>query len=156
MKQQPYEINSTEDLSTYVFVSSGRRGDIFKVVQFTHLLIEASPNRYNIALGDWVQDKVDAENITNNGDIKKVMMTVGAIILYYTNHFPEREIFVSGSTRERSRLYQMLVSNNLKEIEVNFKVYGIRYLKDRSVELARYAESFKKNETYGAILVIRK
>jgi hypothetical protein len=156
MKQQPYEISATEDLNTYVFMSSGRRGDVFKVVQFTHLRVEASPERYNLALGDWVNDRVDPENVTNNGDIGKVMATIGAIVLYYTSHFSSREIFVSGSTPERSRLYQMLVSNNLEEIEHDFDVYGIRYVKDGSDELEPHAQRFKKNETYGAILVIRK
>ena len=152
----PYEINATEDLNTYVFVSKGRRGEVFKVVQFTHLRMEASPDRYNLALGDWVEDKVDPENITNNGDISTVMATIGAIILYYTSHFPEREIFVCGSTPNRSRLYQMLVSNNLEEIESNFNVFGIRYVKNNPDALEDYAQRFRKTETYGAILVIRK
>ncbi|MEJ7769477.1 MAG: hypothetical protein WKF89_16785 [Chitinophagaceae bacterium] len=156
MKQELYEINSTEDLSTYVFLSKGRKGEIVKIVQFTHLRMEVSPDRYNLALGDWIDEKIDAGNITNNGDIKTVMATVGAITLYYTSQFPLREIFVAGSSRNRSRLYQMLVSNNLEEIEKDFDVFGIRYFNNRSDELEGFAKPFQKNETYGAILVIRK
>ena len=156
MNLQHYEINSTEDLNTYVFVSSGRNGDIFKIVQFTHIQSESSSNRYNLALGDWIDGRVEDTPVTNNGDVKTVMATIGEIVTYYTQNFPEREIFAAGSTRNRSRLYQMLISNNLAEIERNFEVFGIKYLDQSTDELESHAGKFEKTETYGAVLVIRK
>lgn len=156
MNQEQYEIKSASDLSVFGFTSTGRRGDILKLVQFRHIQTEVSTNRYNLGLGDWVDDRVDGDIITNNGDIKKVMATIGRIVLLYTSQFPEREIFASGSTRDRSRLYQMLVSNNLEEIEKDFHVFGIRCQNDLTDELEVTGEKFTKNETYGAILVTRK
>jgi hypothetical protein len=156
MNQEQYEIRSADDLSVFGFTSTGRNGDIIKLVQFRQIQTDVSANRYNLGLGDWVDDHVDGETITNNGDIKKVMATIGRIVLFYTTKFPEREIFASGSTRHRSRLYQMLVSNNLEEIERDFEVFGIRYRDNVSNELEGVAEKFKKNKTYGAILVTRK
>ena len=115
-----------------------------------------SANRYNVALEDWTDGKIEDNLITNNGDVKMVMATIGRIVMYYTHHFPDREIFAAGSTRNRSRLYQMLVSNNLAEIGKNFTVFGIRYADQVTDELETYAEMFEKTETYGAILIIRK
>ena len=51
------------------------------------------------------------------------------------------------STKARTRLYQMGISNNLEAIEKDFTVYGLK---------AKKWESFNKKATYEAFLVKRK
>ena len=65
MNLQHYEIDSTEDLSTYVFISTGRNGNIFKLVQFTCMESATSANRYNLAMGDWINNRIEDNAITN-------------------------------------------------------------------------------------------
>lgn len=80
MNLQHYEIDSTEDLNTYVFVSTGRNVNIFKVVQFAYTSSVVSANRYNVALGDWTDGKIEDNSITNNGDVKMVMATMAELL----------------------------------------------------------------------------
>jgi hypothetical protein len=86
----------------YTFTSVGRRS-INNVVDFTHTGIK---NIVMMGFGDLRSDgSVDDIVNSNNGDIVKVLSTIVQIIMDFTTLFPDTEIFFTGSTPERNKLY---------------------------------------------------
>lgn len=53
-------------------------------------------------------------------------------------------IYVEGSTAERTRLYRIIISRELSEIEKIFTIYGL---------LGSDTEIFKKNQNYNAFVI---
>jgi hypothetical protein len=150
MKYQAYPLFTDELHENYEFISEGRCGKITKVVELRYIESAAPAKRYNLALGDRLnEDEIDFNNVTNNGDTYAVLGSIGAIIHDFTNIYPERQVFIIGSDERRSKLYQIHVSNNLKEIQKRFNIYGRKYK-------SKYFKEFVKGENYQAILVERK
>ena len=75
MKLDRYELTAGRNLTTFEFLSEGRRGKIVKVVQFRQMNLE---NLYNLAFGDKNADMggLDDKVVTDNGDSEKVLATV--------------------------------------------------------------------------------
>jgi hypothetical protein len=134
----------------YWFVSTGKQGDIYKGVLFQNMEDPDHPNWFNLAMGDinLKTGQMEFEELSGNGDARKVFSTIGDIVQEYTDIHPEREIFVSGNTEEKKRSYSFMTSWYLEEIKVNFDVWGA----DQGGEF----EPFEKDKTYDAILVTRK
>lgn len=130
----------------YEFVSQGPKGDVKKVVMYSPTNI---PNFFNLGFGDKneLTGQPDDQVVTNNGDSIKVMATVGSTLLSFTEEFPGAMIFATGSTKSRTRLYRIGISNNLETIRLDFLVYG--FVDDGW-------EEFVPNTEYKAFLVIRK
>lgn len=57
--------------------------------------------------------------MSNNNDREKVLATVAAIVIDFTNRKPDAMVLMDGGTDSRKRLYQMKVSNHIKEISKN-------------------------------------
>lgn len=68
---------------------------------------------------------IDDEVITNNGDSEKVLATVASTLYIFMDKFPDAMVFASGSTKARTRLYRIGISNNFAEIEKDFDIYGL-------------------------------
>ena len=107
----------------YEFVSQGPKGDVKKVIIYSPTSI---PNFFNLGFGDKneLTEQPDDQVITNNGDSVKVMATVASTLLSFTEEFPGAMIFATGSTKSRTRLYRIGISNNLETIRLDFLVYG--------------------------------
>ncbi|MEJ7681298.1 MAG: hypothetical protein WKG06_26305 [Segetibacter sp.] len=83
-------------------------------------------NFYNLGFGDKDETgNIDDKVVTNNGDSEKVLATVASTLYTFTDKFPEAMIFVTGSTKARTRLYKIGISNYIEEIEVDFEVFGL-------------------------------
>lgn len=69
---------------------------------------------FNLGFGDLNQKtgKVDDLAVTNNLDREKILATIAATVLECTRHFPDIMIYAQGSTRVRTRLYQIGISAN--------------------------------------------
>jgi hypothetical protein len=91
---------------------------------------------------------IEFDELSGNGDARKVFATIGDIVREYTEMYPEREIFVSGNTDDKKRSYSFMTSWYLEEIRVEFDVWGA----DQGGEF----ELFRKDKVYDAILVRRK
>nr|WP_257670946.1 hypothetical protein [Parapedobacter tibetensis] len=130
----------------YEFISVGPKGRIRKIVEFSATNIE---NVYNLAFGDYdeTMDSINDKSITNNGDSQKVLATVASTVYAFTSKYPNAWVFATGSTKGRTRLYRMGLTNNLTEIAEDFDVYGLK--NDQW-------EYFEVGKTYEAFLVIRK
>ncbi len=141
-----YDLKSDKSQNIFEFVSDGKKGKITKVIQYseTHL-----KDFYNIGFGDRENDtgEVNDEVISNNGDSLKVLATVAFTVYSFTERIPDAWIFAIGNNKARTRLYQMGISNNLKEIENDFEILGLRN---------DHWEKFRRSTNYEAFLVRRK
>ena len=147
MKIDKYPVIVGETSMVFEFTSEGIRGRISKLVIYseTHL-----HHFYNVGFGD-KDDKtgqIDDEVITNNGDSEKVLATVASTLYTFTDKFPDAMIFAIGSTKARTRLYRIGISNNLEEILDDFETFGLNGKKDW--------QPFQKQVEFEAFLVKRK
>jgi len=130
----------------FEFISEGNHGPIPKLVVYskTHL-----HNFYNLGFGDKdkVTGEIDDKVVTNNGDSQKVLATVASTLYIFIEKFPEAMVFAIGSTRARTRLYRIGISNNLIEIQNDFEAYGLR---------EDGWNIFEKETEYEAFLVMKK
>jgi hypothetical protein len=147
MKIERYPVVIGETSMVFEFSSEGVRGQISKLVIYseTHL-----HNFYNLGFGDKddATGQIDDEVITNNGDSEKVLATVASTLYTFTDKFPEAMIFATGSTKARTRLYRMGISNNLEEIQIDFEIFGLVGEKGW--------QPFQKHIEFEAFLVKRK
>lgn len=141
-----YQIEVDEKHTVYEFVSIGPKGDVHKIVKYSETNLK---NLYNLGFGDKNSEtnEVDDLVVTNNGDSQKVLSTVAATVYHFTDKYPDASIIATGSTKARTRLYQMGISNNLEAIVKDFTVYGLK---------AKKWEPFNKKTAYEAFLVKRK
>ncbi|MVN20833.1 hypothetical protein GO621_04710 [Mucilaginibacter sp. HMF7410] len=130
----------------FEFVSEGINGKISKLVIYceTHL-----HNFYNLGFGDKDETtgEIDDEVVTNNGDSEKVLATVASTLYTFTDKFPQAMVFAIGSTKARTRLYRLGISNNVEEIEEDFEVFGL---------VDKNWQPFEKQTEFEAFLVKRK
>jgi hypothetical protein len=146
MHYDQYEITPGDTTLTFEFVSQGVKGDVEKLVVYSKIGLS---DIFNLGFGDKIglAEDFDDTAVTNNGDTLKVMATVAATLYPFTDRFPEAKVYVKGSTKVRTRLYRMGISNNLEAVNLDFQIYGLRN------------ESWEKFTTgidYEAFLVTRK
>lgn len=149
MNHKKYRYSTSDTYLDYEFDSDGPKGKIRKIVRY-------SPQNsngvtyFNLGFGDLNRKtgKIDDLVITNNQDREKILATVAATVLEFTQHFPDVLVYAKGSTGPRTRLYQIGISVNWSAIDPLLYVYG--YEKDKGWQ------PFRKNVNYMAFLVKRK
>ncbi len=75
------------------------------------------------------------------------LSTIAAIVLTFTDYFPDVIVYVKGNTRSRNRLDQMALNSNFIDIEPLLHVYGF---------INGDWQEFNRNVNYEAFLVLRK
>ncbi|HEY9005887.1 DUF6934 family protein [Ohtaekwangia sp.] len=130
----------------YVFTSEGQNGKIRKAIVF--ILIDPKGKIYNLAFGDYNEetDQIDDLSISNNQDRDKILATVGAAVLDFSQKHPLATIIAIGSTASRTRLYRMGITKYLDEISDTFEIEGF----------INKWQPFKKGCNYQAFSVKRK
>ncbi|MFI5136505.1 MAG: DUF6934 family protein [Sphingobacteriales bacterium] len=147
MNLERYSYSTSNDFQRYSFYSEGPKGKIKKTVVYSK--IQEGPVIYNLAFGDEdpFTGQINDITITNNEDRDIVLATVAntihAFIKRHGNHF----IFAKGSTRSRTRLYQMSIARLMDEISMDFDVFGV---------VGNDVSRFKPNVNYDAFLIKRK
>jgi hypothetical protein len=146
MKYGRYEFHVGESLMFYEFVSDGPKGKVTKLIEYTETTLKGF---YNLGFGDKdpTTGKINDAVITNNGDSKKVLLTVASTVYSFMNNYPNSWVYATGSTKARTRLYRIGISNNLTDILQDFEIHG---LKDNSWQ------RFEKNVDYDAFLIRKK
>jgi hypothetical protein len=124
MKYPKYQYRSETSMTHYEFTSEGPKGLIKKIVEFTETGTE---NVFNLGFADYDENTKTASDIsvTNNGDSLKVLATVASTVYAFIQKNPKAWILATGSTKVRTRLYRMGITNNLVEISEDFKVFGL-------------------------------
>ena len=146
MGNEIYELAEASDAMVFEFTSVGPKGKIHKLVVYSETHIEGL---YNLGFGDKnrLTGVIDDLVVTNNKDSQKVLATVASTVYAFFKKYPYAFIRASGSTKARTRLYQMGISNNLEQITTDFVVLGRK--NDIWYE-------FKKNVEYDAFLITLK
>ena len=104
------------------FISEGHKGMIPKRILFTPT---RWLNTYNLAFGDVMESgEIDDFRISDNGDRNKILATVVKVVEMYTFKFPDRWIYFTGSTEQRTRLYRMAVTIHLAELSDMFDLFA--------------------------------
>jgi hypothetical protein len=133
----------------YFFVSVGRQR-IAKVVEFLPL---GRSNSFNLAFGDLRPDgSIDDKNVSNNGDIRKVLTTVIEILRQFTESEPDAMIYIEGSTVERTRLYTRILTTYYPLFSKEFSIVGII---DRENKKEPVLFEIKSDVEYFAFLIKR-
>ncbi|HUB60363.1 MAG TPA: hypothetical protein VL978_06670 [Puia sp.] len=134
----------------YRFDSEGPRGKIGKMVLYTYLTTWDGISYYNLGFGDYddVTGRLNDLAVSDNGDRDKILMTVALTALEFTSQFPDAMIVIRGSTSSRTRLYQMGIARNYREIAQIFDIQGVT-MEGESVP-------FRKGENYRSFLASRK
>jgi hypothetical protein len=144
-----YKFSASDTFLDFEFESNGPKGKVRKIVRY-------SPQNaggityFNLGFGDLnpKTGKIDDLAITNNQDREKILATIAATVLEFTQHFPDVMVYATGSTPARTRLYQIGISANWNEIELLLQVFG--YQQNTGWQ------PFRKNVNYRAFLVKRK
>jgi hypothetical protein len=143
MKLERYELRASFRLTYFEFCSSGRKGEVIKVVQFQNI---GNGDLYNLAFGDKEveTEEINDQVVTDNGDSEKVLATVASAVYAFTDKYPEKWILVSGSTRSRMRLYRMAFNIYFEIVSKDFEIMGFT---------GGEWENFKRSEDYMAFAV---
>ena len=147
MRDKRYKIQASDALNVYEFMSEGPKGRILKLVKYTETNVR---NIYNLGFGDKIGETNDFDDrvISDNNDSPRILATVAATIIAFTDEYPNAWIFATGSTPSRTRLYKMGIARYLKEILENFEIFG---LEDDGSWVV-----FEINRSYDAFLITRK
>ncbi|WP_149697747.1 hypothetical protein [Chitinophaga sp. CF418] len=108
--------------NVFEFFSIGNRGTILKRIIFSPT---EYPDVYSLSFGDInINGEIDDYSIiSNNGDRNKVLATVAYAIDIYLNEYPDRYIYFTGSTRERTRLYRIVIGLNVEHLSTKWIIY---------------------------------
>ena len=85
--------------------------------------------------------------VSNNNDMEKVLSTVVQTLPISFTEFQGSQIFFSGSTPARTRLYRIVIAKYYHEFERDYLIFGF---------LNREAEHFQKGKNYEAFLILKK
>ncbi len=123
MKLDRYELTAGRNLTTFEFLSEGKKGKIIKVIQFQQMNLA---NLYNLAFGDKNTEtgELDDKVVTDNGDSEKVLATVAAALYAFADRYPEAWVYATGSTSARTRLYKMGINKYFDIVAADFDIMG--------------------------------
>ena len=157
MDYPKYDLNANTNSTIFEFISSGMQGNIDKAIKYT---ITENPEIVNLGFGDKINFNeedctfdIDDMNITDNGDRNIVLATVANATYSFTELYPEKFIFFSGSCEIRTRLYRMAISNNYKELVKTFHIFGV--LQNPS-KVNYYNVPFSSSTNFVGFLIKRK
>lgn len=144
MDQPKYEFKRTNELH-FDFVSVGKKGEIYKRVTF----IELQFGFFNMGLGDLNPEtgEVNFYSVSDNGDRNAVLATVSEIIESFFELYPTHTIYFKGTSKSRTRLYQMAINHFYDELTKRFHILG---------ELDDKMTRFKKNTNYKSFLILKR
>lgn len=155
MKQLKYDLYRNSDTTIFEFKSTGKNGEITKVIVYS---ATQSEEIYNLAFGDLIfngfQNKyiLDESIVTNNGDRDIILGTVAISVYIFTEKYPEKMVFFKGSTIARTRLYRRVIKINLEELSETFVIFGAMKNEVGNV----ISVPFKPNEEFFGFIIKRK
>jgi hypothetical protein len=145
MKFEQYTATASTEHTEYHFTSTGPNGDFSIIIQYTYI---EKANVFNLGFGLLQEDgNVDDTFRTNNGDMEKILATVGNTVLSFSGKHPDIPVFATGNDMVRTRLYRRMLTRNKDAIEKLFRIYG---QKDNEWH------KFEANIDYDSFLVIRR
>jgi hypothetical protein len=141
-----YLFYSNQNSTEFFFESIGSKGIINKVIAFQETSFTGI---YNLALGDvnTLTNEVDDAVVTDNGDTEKVLATIFQIVSHYFSLYPHHQIYFSGNSPARNRLYRIAINHSFRELDLAFEMFGV---------MNNELEPFVPNLPYHAFLIRKK
>lgn len=83
---------------------------------------------YNLAFGDKDLDTgdIDDQVVSNNGDSEQILATIVSAVYAFTDRNKNVWVYVTGSTKSRTRLYRMGIVKYFDEVKKDFVLFGLR------------------------------
>jgi hypothetical protein len=149
MKYERYnELVVSKNFLVYEFTSVGPKGAIPKMIKFSPY----DEVIYNLAFGTKNKDgSIDDLARDNNDDRNKILATVVFALRVFFDKYPDNWVYFTGSTRERTRLYRMAITNNIEELSADFEITGTFTAEHRYNTIP-----FEKGVNFFAFLVRQK
>lgn len=146
MHFERYSFTTERKHINYEFISEGQNGKIRKAIIFK--LIDSKREIYNLGFGDYNEEtnEVDDLSVSNNQDRDKILATVAAAVIDFSEKHPTATIIALGSTESRTRLYRMGIRKHFENISAIFDVEGFN----------NGWKSFQKGHDYEAFSIKRK
>ncbi len=118
----------------------GKQGSIQKIVRFT----EFQENIFNLGFGDLdpISEEIDDKIVSDNGDMRMVLATIVSIVKLFLNKNPTAYIYFQGSSKSRTRLYQIAINLYFDEFTPTFELFGIIHDTPEPFQKNKYYESF--------------
>ncbi len=146
MSLNRYDLRAGEELEVFEFTSVGPKGKIPKIVQYSKTNYKGV---YNLGFGDKNLDtgELDDLAISNNNDSEKILTTVVSTLYAFFDKHPGAFVYITGSTKSRTRLYQMGINKYFDESNSDFVIFG---------EKNKEWEVYKNGEIYDSFLIKMK
>jgi hypothetical protein len=146
MRLDRYKAKFNAAKTNFTFISEGPKGNIPKGVNYTKMKIKGYKNLYNLSFGDRdpTTGEIDDLVVTDNQDRDKILATIFGTVRAFLKNHPNAQVFLTGSTPVRTRLYRMAIGKYLEELDEYFDIQG--YTRNGWV-------SYEKNTAYVAFLV---
>ena len=149
------DLRFTEDYELFLFYSEGPKGKLKKLVVYTSL--KNLPGGYNLGFGTLKinksgQDYLDGTEISDNGDRNKVLATVALTAFIFIENYPDKRIYLTGSDKIRTRLYQMAINHAYEQLSEMFIIYGDLAESPNSYDL----QLFENGKNYAGFLVEKR
>ena len=124
MNQPSYDVLTSEDRLHYEFISTGSKGSIRKVVEYTYM---SQLNMWNLGFGDFdtTTEVVSDSVISNNGDGKKVMATVVKTLLDFFSQRPREIVIFTGSDERRTIVYKRIIHQHYVDFSDRLLIRGL-------------------------------
>ena len=138
-----YNLKSDDDQEVFEFESIGSKGTILKLVIFKET---AFSGIYNLGFGDLdpKNGNIDDKVVSDNGDGEIVLSTVVATIHKFFEKHPHAQVYLSGSTKSRTRLYRIAINKYFELFSSKFEIFG---------ELETNFERFSNDTEYHGYLI---
>lgn len=119
MDRKGYDFLVQDELY-YTFISSGKNGDIAKIVIFQEL----GNKIFNLVLADFDFDKETFSDtaVSNNGDLSKILATVLAIILDFFRSKQNACIIMEANSTPKNKLYNRMVKNYYSTLKSKLRI----------------------------------
>ena len=145
MKINKYALKSESSFTVFEFISEGPKGAVHKLIHFQKT---NEPGLYNLAFGDRNHEgDIDDLAKTNNGDSEKVLATVVAALYAFFSKYPDAQVYATGSTISRTRLYRRGITKFYAEMVIDFQVFG---------QIGNEFHLFETGKDYSGFLAQRK
>lgn len=141
MNQPAYPFEQISEALLFEFESVGPSRRIKKIIEYAPLAIEGE--LYNLGLFDVTEaGEYDDLSVSNNQDLEKIMVTVVRTLLLFFQQHPNAQVFFTGSTASRTRLYRIVIGKVWTETQPQFELRGIRNDQIESFDPDRNYEGF--------------
>ena len=123
MNEPNYEFSHIASSVSFEFDSISDTKIVKKFIEFS--LVNSEISLYNLTLLDVLSDGFMSDlSVTNNQDMPKVLATVFKAVAYFFSVNQNATVFIEGSTKSRTRLYQIAIAKYLVQIEHKYSIWG--------------------------------